>query len=180
MISNPHSAQEQASSPRIYVASLSDYNAGRLHGVWLDANQDPDDLLLEVQDMLSRSSEPYAEEFAIHDDEGFFGLLSEFTSLHRVSEIAQALDEYGEPFALYAQYVGTDYALRFFEEAYCGTCHSIEDWAFDLIIDLYDVPIPVHPYLDAKAFARDLQLNGDYHFASLQSSPECAIFAGHV
>ena len=27
------------SGPRIYVASLSDYNAGRLHGEWIDADQ---------------------------------------------------------------------------------------------------------------------------------------------
>ncbi len=29
--------QEPRVQPRIYVASLSDYNAGRLHGQWLDA-----------------------------------------------------------------------------------------------------------------------------------------------
>ena len=30
--------------PRIYVASLSDYNAGRLHGTWIHADDDPDDI----------------------------------------------------------------------------------------------------------------------------------------
>ena len=25
--------------PRVYVASLSDYNAGRLHGVWINAKE---------------------------------------------------------------------------------------------------------------------------------------------
>lgn len=53
--------------PRIYVASLSDYNAGRLHGSWLDANQPVDQLNDGVQAMLASSTEPLAEEYAIHD-----------------------------------------------------------------------------------------------------------------
>src|SRR5581483_3902347 len=60
--------------PRIYVASLADYNAGRLHGVWIDAAQEPDDLQLHINAMLARSTEPIAEEWAIHDFEGFNGL----------------------------------------------------------------------------------------------------------
>ena len=38
--------------PRIYVASLSDYNAGILHGVWLDAAQEPDELQAHIDLML--------------------------------------------------------------------------------------------------------------------------------
>ena len=37
--------------PRIYVASLSDYNAGRLHGVWLEAT-DLDSVRVGVAAML--------------------------------------------------------------------------------------------------------------------------------
>ena len=38
--------QEPKENPRIYVASLSDYNAGRLHGSWLDAAQSAEALWL--------------------------------------------------------------------------------------------------------------------------------------
>ena len=31
-------------SPRIYVACLAAYNAGRLHGRWIDANQSAEDI----------------------------------------------------------------------------------------------------------------------------------------
>jgi len=58
---------ETAQEYRIYVASLSDYNAGRLHGAWIDATQDADEIEAEVQEMLAASPEPIAEEWAIHD-----------------------------------------------------------------------------------------------------------------
>lgn len=67
--------------PRIYVASLADYNAGRLHGCWIVANQSPDDIYREIQEMLSASEVPNAEEWAIHDFEGFGD--------HRVDESAR-------------------------------------------------------------------------------------------
>ena len=42
--------------PRIYVASLSDYSAGRLHGVWIDcAGKTEDALWDEVRAMLAAS-----------------------------------------------------------------------------------------------------------------------------
>jgi hypothetical protein len=34
-------ADKPPTTPRIYVASLADYNAGRLHGSWLDAARNP-------------------------------------------------------------------------------------------------------------------------------------------
>src|SRR5687767_8165427 len=99
------------SGPSIYVASLSDYNAGTLHGRWIDATQDAEDIQAEVQDMLSKSTEPHAEEWAIHDYEGFEGLkLSEWESFEKVSEVAQAIEEHGPAFAAYVDNEGTEYA----------------------------------------------------------------------
>jgi antirestriction protein len=57
--------------PRIYVASLADYNAGRLHGRWIRADQPSDAIYGEIQAMLAESEIPEAEEWAIHDFEGF-------------------------------------------------------------------------------------------------------------
>ena len=58
--------EDIAESPRIYVASLSDYNAGRLHGRWIDATQSADTIREELSQMLAESQEPIAEEWAIH------------------------------------------------------------------------------------------------------------------
>ncbi len=43
--------------PEIWVGSLADYNAGVLHGVWLDATLEPDELAAAVQFMLRNSHE---------------------------------------------------------------------------------------------------------------------------
>ena len=60
--------------PRIYVACLSSYNAGRLHGRWIDCDQTAEEIREEIRLMLEESPEPWAEEWAIHDYEGFGGL----------------------------------------------------------------------------------------------------------
>ena len=47
--------EERGAQPRIYVASLADYNEGRLHGAWIDAAQDEDELERAVKEMLAQS-----------------------------------------------------------------------------------------------------------------------------
>ncbi len=58
---------------RIYVACLAAYNNGKLHGAWIDATQDIDDIQEQVSQMLDESPEEDAEEYAIHDYEGYDG-----------------------------------------------------------------------------------------------------------
>jgi antirestriction protein len=87
---------------RIYVASLSDYNNGILHGRWIDIDEssDVDDIHEQIAEMLRRSpaAEKYgdvAEEWAIHDYDGFKGFnLGEYESLERIVDIAQAVEKY--------------------------------------------------------------------------------------
>lgn len=50
---------KNALSPRVYVASLSDYNNGRLHGAWVDLDgKDENDLMQEIADILAKSAYP--------------------------------------------------------------------------------------------------------------------------
>ena len=56
-------------TPRIYVACLAAYNNGYLHGDWIDADQDVDEIRDEIATMLARSPIEHAEEYAIHDYE---------------------------------------------------------------------------------------------------------------
>ena len=151
--------------PRIYVASLSDYNAGRLHGTWINADQDLDDINHDVQAMLNRSPKPIAEEWAIHDYEGFGDFhLSEYESLDVVARLGAGIAEHGEAFAAYASLVGTEPdMLEDFEDHYLGTWDSLEEYAENLLDDLgVDTealgPDTLQPYLrfDLEAFARDL------------------------
>ncbi len=157
-------------TPRIYVASLSDYNAGRLHGQWLVADQSPDDLAAAVATMLAASREPGAEEWAIHDYEGFGALpLSEYEPLERVSLIARGIVEHGPAFAAWAVRDPSDPGVaEQFEETFRGQWPSTEAYAEELLDDLGataaldDLPEWLQPYvrLDSAGFARDLELGG--------------------
>ena len=62
--------------PRIYVACLAAYNAGHLHGRWIEATT-PDEVMVEVRAMLADSPLPEAEEWAIHGATRKSHLLSE-------------------------------------------------------------------------------------------------------
>ena len=159
------------SPPRIYVASLSDYNAGRLHGQWIKAAQDPEELLEAVQAMLATSPEPIAEEWAIHDYEGFGPVaLSEWESLETVSRLALGIEERGLAFAALASVAdGDTETLGRFGELYRGAWESVEAYADEWLDDvgvseiLNGLPEWLYPYvsLDTAGFARDLQLGGD-------------------
>lgn len=110
-------------NPRIYVASLSDYNNGRLHGVWIElAGKDIEEVSDEIRKMLSESRYLPAEEYAIHDHEEFAGWApGEYETLETVVKVAQGLAEHGEAFGLWVDDRGdVDDALGSFEDAYEG------------------------------------------------------------
>jgi antirestriction protein len=160
--------------PRIYVASLSDYNAGRLHGAWINANQEPEELQAAITAMLAKSKEPIAEEWAIHDYEGFEPLrLSEYEPIEHVSRIARGIVEHRRAFAHWADYLGSglwDDSLDNFEDNFIGQWDSTTEFAESFLEDLgVDIDSLVdeqwEPYVsfDVEAFARDLSY--DFHIA---------------
>lgn len=165
--------REPVSDTRIYVASLSDYNDGRLHGAWLDAAAEPDELTEGVTAMLARSPMPGAEEYAIHDYEGFGPLrLGEYEDLATISQIGQGIATHGPAFAHWASVCGTDDRdeLGRFDDVYLGHWDSIEDYAEELLDDLgiddlieRNIPDSLQGYVtvDTEGFARDLEYSGD-------------------
>jgi len=164
-------AESQAGlRPSIYVASLSDYNAGRLHGVWIDATQDIEAVYTAVEDLLRSSAEPGAEEFAIHDYEDFGAVrFSEYEKLETVVRIAQGIAEHGKPFAGWASHLGErewDDHLDDFADCYLGSYDSMEDYAAQILDDLgVDIdnlgPEYLRPYIrfDLEGLASDLSLD---------------------
>jgi antirestriction protein len=123
-----------SAEPRIYVACLAAYNNGRLHGEWIDADQSADELHEAVARMLAASPQPGAEEWAIHDYEGFGALrLGEYESLERVATIAAGIAEHGDAFSAWFSYdEGRDPAdTSAFEDAYRGEWDSLRAYAED-------------------------------------------------
>jgi len=116
--------------------------------------------------MLRDSPIPGAEEWAIHDYEGFEGLsLSEYESIDDVVKYAQLIEEHGEAYVAYANNVGVDYATEEgFEESYQGEWDSEEAFAENLADEIMDIPERLAFYFDYEKFARELFM-GDYYSA---------------
>lgn len=153
-------------TPRIYVADLAAYNAGRLHGAWIDADQDLEDIQAEIQKILAASPEPGAEEWAIHDYENFGSLrLSESEDLATVSRAAKLIGEHGAVLAAVIDHLGglreLDEAERAFEENYQGSFRNTADWAEELANDTGAPLENYRSYIDWESVARDAELNGD-------------------
>ena len=162
----PEHSRDLVAEPRIYVACLAAYNNGILHGAWIDANQSADDLGAAVQEMLAASPIPSAEEWAIHDYEGFGSLrLSEWESFERISQIAEGLALHGPAFTAWLGYDDSrDPAdMDSFLDSYRGEWNSLRDYAEDFAdsTGLYDLAEKADsPYVtvDIDLLERDLDI----------------------
>lgn len=149
--------------PRIYVACLAAYNNGYLHGAWILATS-PDEIMEKVRAMLADSPVSGAEEWAIHDYEGFEGAsLSEYASFETVCALAEFISEHGCLGAKVYGYFGNDLdeAVAAFEE-YAGEYRAAADFAEELVRESgTEIPSSLDYYIDWQALARDMALNGE-------------------
>ncbi|WP_428410582.1 antirestriction protein ArdA [Hyphococcus sp.] len=156
-------AGAERDGPHIYVACLASYNAGILHGRWIDVT-DPEEIRERVTAMLSESPEPDAEEWAIHDYEGFEGAeISEYAGFDQVCDLAAFIGEHGELAGkLVAHFCGDIGEARAAMEDYAGEYKSLEDFAYELTEQSgTKVPDDLANYIDYEAIGRDIALNGD-------------------
>jgi len=155
--------------PRIYVASLSDYNAGRLLGRWIDADLEAEAIHAEIHAMLAESREYPAEEWAIHDYEGFGEWKPrEYESIGTVATVAAHIAEHGEVFAALLNHFGGDLedAKRWIEEGARGCWRSLGEFAEEFIGDIYAeeinrLPEFIRYAIDYDQIGRDMEMGGD-------------------
>jgi antirestriction protein len=174
--------KQEPSGPRIYVACLAAYNGGRLHGAWIDADQDAKAIWSEVKAMLKASPDPFAEEWAIHDYEGFEGVrLGESESIENVAMHAEMIGKHGAAWGAWVVEHGDEATEALFEEHYHGEWNSEQEFAKNLAHDLgytdeagnpccaHDGTNPLLNYIDWEAWTRDLFM-GDYWSARIGSA----------
>jgi len=145
------------------VACLAAYNNGHLHGRWIEANQDFDDIQSDIATMLATSPISNAEEWAIHDFEGFEGAeIGEYTSIETVIKLAEFVSEHGELGGKLLAHFGGDLedAEAAFEN-YAGQHMSLADFVQELTEETTEIPQSLVYYIDYAAMARDMELNGD-------------------
>lgn len=120
--------------PRIYIADLSAYNNGKLHGAWTPA--DDEAVVWDcARQLLSTSPEPDAEEIAVHDHEGFEGYsVGEYEPIARIAQVARLIKEHGRAGAVWLNIHGTEAFDRDFNDDYIGTFDSeseLEDHLYE-------------------------------------------------
>lgn len=171
---------------RIYVASLTDYNAGILHGAWLDFDdfESAGEVWEAVEDMLKASPTAArtgyrAEEYAIHDFEGWCGVrLGEYESIEalwRAYEVLSKMldDDNCDPAAIraYADHIGAGVAniddefRDEFDDRFSGRWDCKTDFIEDLLEEsgmLDEVPEWARDYFNYEQFARDLFMKNYY------------------
>lgn len=155
--------QSNVVTPKIYLACLAAYNAGCLHGCWIDATQEPGIIWQELRDMLASSPEPDAEEWAIHDYEGFGKIhLSEWEGIEQVNKLACFISEHGELGAGLLEHFSGD--LREAEkalESYSGCYTSLADYVQEMTEETTEIPGHLVHYIDYEGMTRDMEINGD-------------------
>ncbi len=153
--------------PKIHVADLAAYNNGILHGAWIDATQDLQDILKAVRDMLKASPIEDAEEYSLHDYEGFGGVeLSEYEGLESANNKALFIEEHGELGAAVLNHWCGDIedARKALEENYSGEYESVAGYAQQLTEDTTtDIPEHLAFYIDYERMGRDMEMGGDIY-----------------
>lgn len=148
-------------TPRIYVASLSDYNNGVLHGAWIYADQDADMIRDEINTMLAESptAEKYgepAEEWAIHDYEGIPNL-HEYESIEAVAAYGKAVEEYGDAMRAFLSFYEGDPELveSSFKDCYYGEFDTHEAFVYHYLEETgmwNEIPEWAQTYFDCKHY----------------------------
>ena len=153
-------------TPRIYVASLAAYNSGELHGTWIDACLGEVEVMHQIRRMLGTSPVGPAEEWAIHDYEGFGPIrLDEYETIGHVCRIAEGIANHGIAFAVWASLLNPaewSDQLDEFEDHFEGVYDSYRDFGeqllemFDVDLDTFDLPEVIRPHItiDLEAIGR--------------------------
>lgn len=155
---------------RIYVACLASYNAGILFGEWLDVEgKCGEDLREEITELLKKSPIQEAEEWAIHDTEGFGSYeVSEWHDLEELCEHVEAITSSDYDTELIEavcedRNINAREAIEHLNDNYQGDYDSFSDWAYSFLLecgDLEAIPESLRDYFDFDAYGRDEEING--------------------
>jgi len=162
---SPDLSPPKAAPIRVYLACLAAYNNGHLHGRWIDAAKGEAHIIEQTRAMLKASPMEEAEEWAIHDYEGFEGAsLSEYASFETVAALAEFIEEHAALGGELVSYYGDnleDAQTRMAE--YVGEYESLEDYARQYTEDCgTQIPDSLENYIDYAAMGRDMDINGGF------------------
>lgn len=168
-------------NPRFYAADLAAYNSGRLHGVWVAASSDVEEMQEAIDEMLKASPcGAEAEEWLIHDYDDAAKVISDLGETSDLGEIAERVEGFEEIADDYDETIvphlvawladACTYAHEWkgkLDDAFAGIWNDPEDYAADLAEScgyMTGTDNPVLRYVDFRAMARDMALGGEMDF----------------
>lgn len=109
---------------------------------------------------------PSAEEWAIHDYEGFEGFrVSEFADIESLCKIAELTEKHDGAFLAFLGHTGDlEEAANHFEDAYQGTWNTLEAFCENWLEETgqwEEVPEWAKPYFDMEAYANSCENGGE-------------------
>lgn len=151
---------------RIYVACLSSYNAGKLHGDWIDITLGIDHINERIAAILAASSEEVAEEWAVHDYDcmGYDG--GEYPDLEEIALLGELInDDEDKAERVIGLMKEGDYdkiedAKQFHEDQYRGFFDSMADFAYyqaDELVEISSMSDVIRYNIDWEGVGRALE-----------------------
>ena len=155
---------------KAYVTNLGKYNEGELVGKWISFPIDEDDFQDELESIGVKEDTMYEEWFITDYDCSLFDMydaFGEYPSIDDINEVAEALEDHEDELSALLEVCSYADALEYLENDdytfYEGM--TLEDVAYEIVEECYNLPEIAQRYFDYKAFARDLSFDG-YHETS--------------
>lgn len=140
---------------KIYLTNLSAYNNGVLLGKWLEMPFTAE----EWDEAYKSIGSP--EEYFITDFDADFDI-DEFEDINALNEFCEAIEELDEDkvTAMFEAGYTKEQILECEDDVIFYSDMTLEDVAYDLVEECYNLPEFVERYFDYEAFARDLSFVG--------------------
>lgn len=177
-INHPALGQDLTDQPAIYVGTYTKYNNGSINGAWIDLTQiaDIEDFWALCKELHSDEADP---EFMFQDWQSIpDALIGEsylhenvFEYLQKLSDMdsdrREAFDDFCKNFSFDSSQIMD--AFDDFEDAYRGQYRNMTEFAEQMLDDtgeLLLIPEGLRYYFDFEAYAKDLEIGGDYWISS--------------
>lgn len=154
---------------KVFVNTWGNYNEnGADGGQWITLPMDNDELC-EKLDEIAEAMNDHDPEWAIHDYEWEcedFGSVSECENIAELNECAQELENMQEwereTAAAYLEAEGGSLrnAIDSVDRCTLYAGQDMEDVAYDMLNECYEIPDYLQNYIDYAAFARDISFDG--------------------
>lgn len=148
-----------------FITNLGKYNEGELVGKWINFPIDEDDFQDELESIGVKEDTMYEEWFITDYDCSLFDMydaFGEYPNIDDINEVAEALEDHESEFTALMEVCSYTDALKYLESEnytfYEGM--TMDDVAYEIVEECYELPEIAQRYFDYAAFARDLGFDG--------------------